>query len=136
LLTRSNMRGHRDRPSPLHVRIVSANAETLDGLQAYLRQAGIDARGTREVETGAGSDPAPGAVVFFPDEFGIDRALGEIARLRRARPQTLIVMVTGEPKRFAEALVHGEGPSQALVVAKPAWGWTILDAIRGRLESR
>jgi hypothetical protein len=46
------------------------------------------------------------------------------------------VMVTGEPKRFAEALVHGEGHSQALVVAKPAWGWTILDAIRGRLEPR
>ncbi len=121
-------------PEPLHVTIVSANPETLDGLQTYLRQAGVDARGTREIESGVAMDPHPSAAVFFPDEYPPDDVLKEVARLRRERPQVLVVLVTREPQRFAKALEAGEHTS-TIVVPKPVWGWVILDAIRGRLET-
>jgi hypothetical protein len=121
-------------PQPLRVTIVSANPETLDGLQSYLRQAGVDARGTRDIECGAAMDPYPSAAVFFPDEYPADNVLKEIGRLRSERPQLLIVLVTREPQRFAKAL---DAPEHAptIVVPKPVWGWVILDAIRGRLET-
>ena len=42
-------------------------------------------------------------------------------------------LVTKEPKRF-ESLPTGDGAVVPLVVPKPIWGWTILDAIRARLD--
>jgi hypothetical protein len=122
------------RRQSLHVTIVSANPETLDGLQTYLRQAGIHARGTGEIESGAAMDPGPSAVVFFPDEFPPGNVLREVARLRRERPQVIIVLVTREPKRFTETLATSER-APTIVVPKPVWGWAILDAIRGHLET-
>jgi hypothetical protein len=116
------------------VTIVSANPETLDGLQSYLRQAGIRARGTGEIESGAAMDLDPTAVVFFPDEFPADDVLKEVARLRRERPQVLIVLVTREPRRFTQTLATNER-APTIVVPKPVWGWAILDAIRGHLET-
>jgi len=120
-------------PDPLHVTIVSANPETLDGLQTYLRQAGVDARGTREIESGVAMDPHPSAAVFFPDEYPADHVLKEIGRLRKERPQVLVVLVTSQPHRFAKAL-DGSEHTNTIVVPKPVWGWVILDAIRGRSE--
>jgi DNA-binding response OmpR family regulator len=119
---------------PLHVTIVSANPETLDGLQSYLRQAGINARGTGEIESGAAMDPHPSAVVFFPDEYPAGNVLKEVSRLRRERPQVLIVLVTREPKRFTENLATNER-APTIIVPKPVWGWAILDAIRAHLET-
>jgi DNA-binding response OmpR family regulator len=129
------MRSVRDRAQEqLRVTIVSANPETLDGLQTYLRQAGIHARGTGEIESGAAMDPHPSAVVFFPDEFPAGNVLKEVTRLRRERPQVLIVLVTREAKKFTETLATNER-APTIVVPKPVWGWAILDAIRGHLET-
>jgi hypothetical protein len=130
------MRAGRERSSaPIRVSIVSANDETLDGLQAYLRRAGLDAKGSREVDSGASTDPPPGAVVFFPDEFSIERVVDAVKRLHSKRPRAIVVLVTREPQRFEKAFEGVGGVFQPLVVAKPAWGWTILDAICGRLEA-
>jgi hypothetical protein len=118
----------------LRVRIIAANEETLDGLQAYLRQAGVDAHGTRQLGTDKGGDRGPSAVILFPDDFPTSDVLREVDRLRRTHPQPLIVVVTREPRRFSDVLDVEEGARPPVLVPKPVWGWVILDAIHGRLE--
>jgi hypothetical protein len=44
----------------------------------------------------------------------------------------LLVVVTSNPWRFDR--LYGDERVVPLVVPKPAWGWSVLDAIRGRLE--
>src|SRR6185503_18140033 len=82
----------------VHVTIVAANAETLDGLQSYLSRAGVSARGTRRL-AGADADPCS-AIIFFPDEFSPRDVLRELRRLRRERPTVVPLVVTGEPDRY------------------------------------
>lgn len=112
----------------VQVTIVAASAETLDGLQGYLSRAGVGARGTRQL-AGADADPCS-AIVFFPDDFLPRDVLRELRRLRRERPSLVQLVVTGEPDRYAN-LGEIEGSGWApMVLLKPAWGWTILEAIR------
>jgi len=120
------------RQPTLQVTIVAANAETLCGLQAYLSQAGLGTRGTRRLgNVGSGTCSA---IVFFPDEFARNDVLREMTRLRRDRPTMLQLLVTREPQRYAE-LSDADDPELApIVIPKPAWGWTILDAIRLAVE--
>ena len=113
---------------PVQVTIVAASAETLDGLQGYLSRAGVGARGTRQL-TGADADPCS-AIILFPDDFSPTDVLRELRRLRRERPSVVPLVITGEPKRYAETgEAEGNGPTP-IVLLKPAWGWTILEAIR------
>jgi len=124
----------RDRARCLHITIVSSNPETVDGLEAYLRRAGVRTRGTRQIEKATEITPTTASVVvLFPDDFGSDLVTSALGTLRSHRPKTLTVLVTKEPKRF-ESLPVTEGIAP-LVVPKPVWGWTILDAIRSRLDS-
>jgi hypothetical protein len=118
----------------VQVTIVAASAETLDGLQGYLSRAGMGARGTRQL-AGADADPCS-AVIFFPDDFSPKDVHRELRRLRRERPKVVPLVVTGEPNRYAEmSEIEGKGPAP-IVLPKPAWGWTILEAIREAMEPR
>jgi hypothetical protein len=117
----------RDGSPTLHVTIVANNPETLDGLQEYFQRAGIDARGTRQIEGWKRTSPPCAAVVLFPDDFAFDEVKRTVGQLQRARPNILSILVSADPKRF-EAVA-----GDAIVIPKPAWGWTILDTIRGRL---
>jgi hypothetical protein len=113
------------------VTIVSANAETADGLRSYLCGAGVEATSTAEL-----SMPHEGALdaaVYFPDEYGAEEALEVIQKLRRAHSGLLVVIVTRQPHTFVRALDDDEGGRAPIVIPKPAWGWTILDAIREQL---
>ncbi len=115
------------------VAIVSANPETLDGLQSYLSSAGVMARCTRDVA--ACAQTAHGATlafVLFPDDFHWESVATAIADLRELRPRALRVLVTSQPRRFQELVT----PENDVVVARPAWGWTILDAIRAHVDLR
>ena len=117
------------KPKPEHVTVVASSAETLDGLQAYLSRAGLNVRGTRRLQM-ADADPCS-AIVYFPDDFATEDVLRELHRLSRQRPSVLALLVTSEPQRYAPiAEIGGEGRAP-LVLPKPAWGWRILDAIRG-----
>jgi DNA-binding NtrC family response regulator len=110
------------------VAVVSDNAETLDDLERYLCDAGIAARGTRSLEQACEMVSASrSVVVLFPDDFPTIRVFAALAALRRRRPGAQAVLVTKDHRRFASA----EG---ALVIPKPVWGFTILDAVRTRLE--
>ncbi len=111
--------------------IVSTNPETLDGLQRYLRDAGVAARCTRDVSqcTKVGS-PNAVAFVVFPDDFPWEHVVVTLASLSQQRPEALPVLVTSRPDRFERVTTAGS----VLIVPRPAWGWTILDAIRNHLE--
>jgi DNA-binding NtrC family response regulator len=110
------------------VAVVSDNAETLDGLERYLCDAGIAARGTRCLDQAWEMvAPSRSVVVVFPDDFPTIRVFAALAALKRHRPDAMPVIVTKDYRRFASA----EG---AVVIPKPVWGFTILDAVRARLE--
>jgi len=113
---------------------VATSSETLDGLQTYLSLAGLGARGTRRLGD-FGRTPCA-AVVVFPDEFAAKDVLRELARLRREQPRVLPLLVTREPQRYVDgAGVKGAGLAP-IIIPKPAWGWTILDAIRLAVEAQ
>jgi hypothetical protein len=57
-----------------------------------------------------------------------------LVELRSQKPRALLVLVTRDSKRF-EKLAKSDGAA-ALVVSKPVWGWTILEAIREQLSFR
>jgi hypothetical protein len=112
------------------VAIVSANPETLDGLQSYLSSAGVRARCTRDVAECARFAPATTtAFVLFPDDFQWEKVAAAIGELRELRPRALRVLVTSHPRRLEELA----SADSDVVVARPAWGWTILDAIRAHV---
>lgn len=121
------------KPHLSHVTIVANNPETLDGLATYLAEAGVTVRGTRRIDLCLEMVlPASSAVVLFPDDFPSSAMAEALGALRRHRPTTLVVLVTGDPRRFERP--GRDGRPASLVLPKPAWGWTLLDAIRARLD--
>jgi DNA-binding response OmpR family regulator len=125
------MGGRGDRDRSFEVVIVSDNPETLDGLQSYLRGAGVTARCARDlVECTTFATATTIAFVLFPDDFVPENVVALIADLTRARPKAMSLLVTSEPHRF-ESLTSRHG---VLVMPRPVWGWTLLDAIRAHLD--
>jgi hypothetical protein len=116
-------------PAPgVAVAVVSDNAETLDDLVRYLCDVGIGARGTRSLDQGCDMVAASRSVlVIFPDDFPTIKVFAVLSALKERRPSTLPVLVTRDFRRFASI----EG---AVVIPKPVWGWTILDAVRTGLD--
>jgi len=120
------------RQPAVHVTIVAATAETLDGLQGYLSLAGLDARGTRHLGE-LGRKPCS-AIIFFPDEFSPSTVLRELTRLQREHPRILPLLVTSEPQRYSGVADAGGKALRPVVIPKPAWGWAILEAIQRRIS--
>jgi hypothetical protein len=119
-------------PKPSYVTVVADNPQTLDGLHAYFQAAGVASNGTPKLADVSLVPSAATAVVLFPDDFQRGEAEATIVSLRRARPKLLIVVVTGAPQHLGAALEPDGHSVPPLVLPKPAFGWTILDAIRGR----
>jgi len=118
---------------PLHVTIVSGNPKTINGLEDYLRAAGVTVQSTRLLEKALELVPVfATAIVLFPDDFPSDAVFRALAALRSQRSHAVPILVTREPRRF-QALPSLDQRAAPVVVPKPAWGWTILDAIRARL---
>jgi hypothetical protein len=113
------------------VTIVSTNPETLDALQNYLRGTGVAARCTRDLGACLRSAPATTvALVLFPDDFRWEKVVSALADLAAERPKVVPVLVTAQPQRFEDLTL----PGRALILPRPAWGWTILDAIRAYVD--
>jgi hypothetical protein len=115
------------------VAIVSRNTETLEGLENYLRGAGATTSSTRAIVRSPDLAASASALVFFPDDYPWDGAIAALARWRSANPRAPFVLVTRTPQRF-EALAAEDDEVLTVVVPKPAWSWTILDAIRAHLD--
>jgi hypothetical protein len=121
------------KPRPLHVAIVGRNSETLEGLASYLQRAGVLTSSTRLIGRAAELGTSASALVLFPDDYTWDGAVAALARCRTQNPRAPLVLVTGTPQRF-EALTAPNHRDLIVVVPKPAWSWTILDAIRAHLD--
>ena len=122
----------RSSPKPNYVTVVADNPQTLKGLDSYFKGAGVASNGTHRLQDVSIVPPAATAVVLFPDDFHCGEVEATIVSLRRARPKLLIVVVTGAPQHLGAALEPDGHSVPPLVLPKPAFGWTILDAIRGR----
>lgn len=117
-------------PSLPRVVVVSENPETVDGLQSYFVGLGISAQSASNIDATQNLSEHATAVVFFPDGFGSDEVLARIRALQRKRPRLLLLLVTRHPQRFSAAFSADRGTSPVLVLPKPAFGRSIVDAIR------
>jgi len=122
--------------SPIYVSIVSANPETLDGLQVYFGAAGVPSHCTRAVRDLDLVAPACAtAAVIFPDDFHGPEVQKLLRELRSARPRFLSLLVTREPQRFRD-LAKADGRSiPPIILPKPSFGWDILDAVRAHADA-
>jgi hypothetical protein len=121
----------------LSVTVVASNSGTLEALELYLHGAGVFANGIRLVDRVLEmTPPTSAAVILFPDDFREEDVVKALVALQRERPQVLAVIVTHEPQRFGHvAGTRGSQDLAPLVIPKPAWAWTILDAVRARLDA-
>jgi len=115
-------------PAP-RVVVVSENPETVDGLQTYFVGVGITAQSVRTLDATASLPERTTAVVVFPDGFGAEDVIGRVQALHKKRPRLLLLLVTRDPRRFSAALADRQDAA-LVVLPKPAFGWTIVDAIR------
>lgn len=117
-------------PKSIYVTVVADNAETIDGLHSYLSGAGVASHAIRTLYQASAVPLAATAIVIFPDELRVADIVTSITALRAARPHLLILLVTSAPHRFRAAVAPDGRSSPPIVLPKPAFGWTILDAIR------
>jgi len=116
----------------LRVLVVSDHDATLLGLCDYLRGAGIVVRATRRLADVRDQAADLAAIVLFPDDFEADEVIAEVRQLLGSLPPLQVLVVTEAPARFAAVGVAEVGRAP-VVIAKPAWGWTILDILRPEL---
>lgn len=120
---------------PVSVVVVSPSAATRDPLLEYFREAGVTAHGRGGAKDIARACRSASAVVVFPDELEHPVVVAQLEAARAARPGVLVLLVTGAPKRFAACVAKvAKGESAPVrVIAKPVFGWTLLDAIRAHV---
>jgi hypothetical protein len=119
-------------PVSIDVSVVASNVETVASLRQYLTGAGVSSQPALALHDPIGA--LANAVVIFPDDFELAAVVAWLQAIRQTRPRLLIVLVTGTPQHF-RAAVSPDGTSlPPVVLPKPAFGWTILDAIRAERE--
>lgn len=123
------------RPSPAEtsfVAVVAESQQTLDNLSSYFERVGIASDGARGLPDPSMVPLHATSLVLFPDDFERARVESFILQLRRARPQLLILLVSSAPQHLGAAVAPDGRSVPPLVLPRPAFGWTILDAIRAR----
>lgn len=125
-------RAMRRKPDALEhdVTVIAESPETLDGLLAYLGQSGLAAKGLRSLDADAAIEATRSAVVLFPDAFERPAVVALVRSIRTKRTDLLLVLVTGDAPRFQELTLPLGRSVQPQLFPRPAFGWTILDAIR------
>ncbi|MCC7539102.1 MAG: hypothetical protein IT379_22965 [Deltaproteobacteria bacterium] len=118
----------------VHVTIVSGNPHTVAALERYLGAAGVSTDRTLDLARCSELAPGSSAIVLFPDDFATTAVLDAVTPLLARVPPVFLVLVTRTPQRFATlgdpARRSQDGP---VVLPRPAWGFTILDALRSRI---
>jgi DNA-binding response OmpR family regulator len=116
------------------VTIVSRHTETRETLQAYLRESGLDVHALDSADVERVASRAC-AVVLFPDDFSDRRALAFVESMRRLQPGVLLIIVTRQPHRLTGLVADGDRSVRPLVLPRPSFGWSILDAIRAHVTT-
>jgi hypothetical protein len=118
------------------VAVVASNPETVDGVATYLGNSGIVTRGSCAIDALSSLASTSAALVFFPDEYAAGRAVSVLRDVQRARPRLFIVVVTKHPQRFKSVLDTNGRSVTPLLLPKPSFGWSILDALRANAVER
>ena len=111
--------------------IIAESPETIDSLQAYFWRVGVASHARRTLDDLKRVTLGSTALVLFPDDFEAGTVQRSILALR-AEPAPLLVIVTAAPQRLASSVHPNTGSRQPVVLPKPAFGWAILDAVRGQ----
>ena len=115
--------------------VVCENAETVDGLQAYFMGVGIPAQSARSLDATLDLPGETTAVVLFPDGFRRNEVVERLLVLHEKWPGLLLLIITSEPRSFATALPSDRSSSWLVVMPKPVFGWSVVDAIRLHAEA-
>lgn len=118
--------------NPSFVMVVADNPETLETLDSYFTRVGVTSVGTNQLGDASGVPSSASALVLFPDDFQHGAVESFIVAVRRSRPHLLVLLVSAAPQLFGAAVGPDGHSLLPVVLPKPAFGWTILDAIRNR----
>lgn len=116
--------------------VISRNVETLDGMHAYFSQAGIASFSRQVINPLSELAVSLRAVVVFPDDFPAHEVAAYLSLIRMRRTDLTIVIVTKEPAVYRAMTIADDRPLRATVLPRPAFGWTILEAIRAVFDSQ
>lgn len=109
----------------ISIALASTNHETLDGLQEYFTRVGARLSNISKLDDALHTTAGVDVVVLFADDYPREVALRALAELA----VKLIIVVTGEVSAYTPRAAKGGAP-RVLVLARPAWGWMLLDAVR------
>jgi hypothetical protein len=118
--------------TPTGLTLISADRETLDGVQAYLERAGARVRTTSRLDEAEDTSSGADAVVFFADDYSLEESDIILAGLA----VRLLVIVTAEIAAFNARRGSWPRAERVVVLPRPAWGWVLLDAVRHGLGDR
>jgi len=110
--------------------VVAESQGTLDNLHSYFTRVGVTSTGARELGDVSMVPRDATSLVLFPDAFDYALVEGFVLALRRARLELRILLVSSAPQHLAAAVAPDGISVPPLVLPRPAFGWTILDAIR------
>jgi len=103
-------------------------------LGSYFEGVGVASSGAADLGNSAAIPRETTALVLFPDEYpnaGVEKF---VLSLRRARPKLFILLVTSAPQNLGASVAPDGRTTPPVVLPKPAFGWTILDAIRAAVD--
>jgi hypothetical protein len=112
-----------------NVAIVTTNAETSADLRRYFEQFGVHAYDRHELQPDA-LQPATTAIVLFPDDFPQREVVSYLRGARAAQPRLALIAVTRYPQRFEQIEASDGSALELVVLPRPLFGWTILDAVQ------
>lgn len=121
------------RSRTLSITLVTADGRMLAELSRYLQTAGVF---VRPVPILGGTLQVPrydDAIVVFADEFASREMLALVGALSADDRSPLLVLVTSNLARYAELGV-AEPRKRVVILPRPAWGWSIVDAVRACVE--
>jgi hypothetical protein len=113
----------------LAVTIIGDNSKTVEGLAQYLSASGLHPRSLRRFPDAIESADLGDVLVLFPDEFETALVLSSVETLQRHQPRLRLLLVTSAPRTYELRVVADSAP-KPVVLPKPAFGWSIVDAIR------
>jgi hypothetical protein len=114
---------------PLRVTVVGENAKTVESLRSYLTAAGVDSDVLQQLPDVAMLARLGDALVLFPDDFDTSAVVSALENVQRLRPQLRLLLVTSAPQRY-QRRQPSDTAQPPILLPKPAFGWSILDAIR------
>ena len=111
--------------------VVSNSPETVDGVTKYLQRIGAVTSAITGLDAMDGATGGADAVLLFADDYPSHEVARAFVRLRTAHPTLRGVVVTEDVASFAPNVAGEEAAGYVVVLQRPAWGWMLVDAIRG-----